>query len=271
VIGPVLVPSIVEVEPPLASEPDVAAHGAAKAEPDRGGVPAPASPATLETPDAPESPGARAGAAARPVPVLDVPWVFLVEEEGIRVFKGPADDEGTLPFRATATFDVPIVRLAQVFVDAQRKPEWSPKLSAVRIFERVSLTEYVFQERYDPPWPADDRLFNVRGWVTSEGPGHIQFTAVDADDPSMDADDAITSDVHYSSLALRTTSEGTEVEFVFLGHLGGWIPDWLNNMLQRVWPRNFLLGMREQAMKSDLRPTLELKSLQAAFPWLRDP
>ncbi len=202
---------------------------------------------------------------------LTLEWEFLDDEEGIEIYKGPADDEGTLPFRAVTTLDAPLQSLALVMVDYRRKPEWAPKLAAVRVLSSLSDRKYVFQERYDPPWPAQDRLFNCIGTISSEHPGNLTFTATNANDPSLDEDGCVTSDVQYSCIAMTALSDTqTKVEFIFLGHLGGWIPDWLNNMLQKRWPKKFLLGMQAQACKPDLHSTMEYERICEVFAWLRN-
>lgn len=215
-----------------------------------------------------------AAAAASPARAGERPteWELLDTEGGITLYKGPDDGKGTLPFRAVATIDVPLRTVVMVMVDAGRKPEWSPKLASVTIIRTVSPTAYVFQERYAPPWPADDRLFNLRGTVTSTGTGRIVFAAENANDGSLDIDGCITCDVRFLEVAVREVSaRRCEVEFTFLGHLGGFIPDWLNNILQKKWPRKFLRGLARQCLKPDLAPTAELRTLEGVFPWLAAP
>jgi len=199
-------------------------------------------------------------------------WELLGTEDGITLYKGPDDGRGTLPFRASAIFDVPLRSVVMVMVDAKRKPEWSPKLSTISVIRTVSPTAYVFQERYATPWPYEDRLFNLTGTVSSTATGRIVFNAENANDASLDIDGCTTCDVRFLEVSVREIApRQCEVEFTFLGHLGGYIPDWLNNMLQKKWPRKFLRGLEKQCRKTDLQPTAELRTLEGVFPWLAAP
>jgi hypothetical protein len=40
--------------------------------------------------------------------------------------------------------------------------------------------------------------------------------------------------------------------FIFQGDLKGWLPKWLNDLVEEAWPLQFMQGLRAQLKKEDI-------------------
>ena len=196
-------------------------------------------------------------------------WKLVHEEDGIKIFKGQEGRQGSLPFKAETIIDAPISLLIMAIFDYERKPEWAPKLMKVTMIRKVSKSEFIFKERYQTPWPALHRLFNLTGSVHSPDKGKFIFTAQSIKDRTLDDSCCVTSDVKLIELIFEDKGlNKTSVNFTFQGHFGGWIPTWLSNLILKKWPFKFLKGLELQALKKDLIPTSDYLEIEQLYPWL---
>jgi hypothetical protein len=184
------------------------------------------------------------------VPVLcraDV-WQMVSDKNNIRLYVQSSID-GALPFKAETTFDVAPDILFNILMDYPRKHHWSPKLKKVKL-HRKNHDEYIFSEYYSTPWPASDREFLLRGVTKKLLDGGFVLYASSLMDKKLEDPNYVQADVKILNFKARRISENqTHVVFEFQGDIKGFIPIWISNIIQRKWPRKFLLALKGEVDK----------------------
>lgn len=181
-------------------------------------------------------------------------WELLVEKQGIKVFGAEETQDGLIPFRTQAVLNFPFERVLTVLLDADRKPEWSPKLKSTTVHKKISPTQYILSEYYNTPWPATDREFLMLGELYPEK-DKFTLTAKTHIDPKLADKDHIQVDIRKLVVTIERIDENkTAFEFIFLGDMRGWMPSWLINLIQKQWPFKFVSRLNKQLSKDDIVP-----------------
>ena len=171
-------------------------------------------------------------------------WFEIYEEDNITI-KTIKDAEGVMPFKAEGEIKHSISKIVSALKDYQNKHQWSPKLKSVKMHDEKEQKEtYIFSEYYKTPWPASDREFLLKGHIKNIKPGLVSFEASSVDIPNLMNNDHVQAQVHKLNVLLEKVSENvTRITFEFYGDLGGWIPTWLMNVIQKKWPLRFIQGL----------------------------
>jgi len=181
-------------------------------------------------------------------------WELLVEKNGIQVYGAKETKDGLIPFRTKATLNHPFERVLTVLLDADRKPEWSPKLKSTTVHKKISPTKYILSEYYNTPWPATDREFLMLGELYPEK-DKFTLTAKTHIDPKLADKGHIQVDIRKLVVTIERINETqTAFEFIFLGDMKGWMPAWLVNLIQKQWPFKFVKRLNGQLEKKDIVP-----------------
>lgn len=184
-------------------------------------------------------------------------WEQIDTVEGVKLYRSL--DESTddlLPFKAIAQVDVPYQKIVMALVDAESKSSWAPKLKFTTIHNEISTNRFEYSEYYTTPWPFDDREFLLMGTVQYRG-DRILFKAENSANKNLADKDHLLANVKTLEVAIIPLSATTtQVEFTFSGDLGGWIPTFVKNIIQKKWPIRFILAMQEHIKNS---PTLETR------------
>ena len=175
-------------------------------------------------------------------------WIKEFEKDNIKVFS-KASDQRIIPFKAIAVFDLSESRLLEVLRDYQSKNLWAPKLKSVEMHKELGKEKYIFSEYYKVPWPFYDRQFLLEGEIVEIKGGH-RMSAKSINRPQLIDPSHVVASVQKIDVQLKALSaERTEVSFQFEGDMGGWIPGWVSQIIQKRWPYKFLLKLKEQALK----------------------
>ncbi|BHH86124.1 SRPBCC family protein [Desulforhopalus sp. 52FAK] len=191
-------------------------------------------------------------------------WEQIDLIDGVALFRSLEESGTLLPFKATAELNVPYQSIVMALVDAERKSSWAPKLKYTTIHNEISNNRFEYSEYYTTPWPFHDREFLLLGTVEYKS-DRVLFTA----ENSLNKDRADTThllanvkimEVAIIPLSLNTT----RVEFTFSGDLGGWIPTFVKNIIQKKWPIRFIQAMKSYIKNSPDLETSRYLSLQKA-------
>lgn len=171
-------------------------------------------------------------------------WVEVYQEDNITV-KTIGEAEGVMPFKAEAIIKHSLPKVVAALKDYQNKHRWSPKLKSVKLHSEKKKEEtYIFSEFYKTPWPASDREFLLEGSIKNIKKGVVSFEASSVDRPKLIDRDHVQAQVHKLNVLLEELDKGaTRITFEFYGDLGGWIPTWLMNVIQKKWPLRFIQGL----------------------------
>ncbi len=197
-------------------------------------------------------------------------WELLTEEDNIRVLKKTGVEDKEIPFKAVGKFDAPIEQVLNIILDFERKPEWSPKCERVTTIKKYSDSNYFVKEKYLTPWPLKDREFFLAGKIIIDRDG-VTVNAR-SDDPQGLADPkCITAEVFDLDIVLTRLPENkTKMVFIFMGDLKGWLPKWLNDLVEEAWPLRFMQGLRAQLKKKDIRWCTRYKAIAHKFNTVKD-
>ena len=157
------------------------------------------------------------------------------------------------------------IQVLNIILDFERKPEWSPKCEKVTMISKHSDFNYFVKEKYLTPWPVRDREFFLLGEINIKEDGVI-ITAR-SDDPQGLADPkCITAEVSHLDIILnKLPGNRTEMVFIFQGDLKGWLPKWINDLVEKAWPLQFMQGLRAQLKKEDINWCPRYKAIAHKF------
>jgi hypothetical protein len=196
----------------------------------------------------------------------DKVWVHESTEEGIALYHQQDAPEGLLPFKAVAVLDVPSDQIVLALLDAEGKPLWAPKLKSTSVHATVSPNHFLYSEYYTTPWPFKDREFLLLGTVAMAGDS-IVFSAVDARDRHYREPSHVQANIHELTFVIMPLSaDRTRVEFTFSGDLGGWIPDFVQEIIQKRWPVRFIQALQGYLQDHQLVGSERYLQLQQALP-----
>jgi hypothetical protein len=168
-------------------------------------------------------------------------WELLYDTSGVKTWQG-AKKSGLRPFRSETVFDFPKAKVLKVLNDLEGRAKWAPKVLSVKV-EKCEENTCFFREKYTTPWPAKDREFLLKGVVKHSGDS--TFLIAQTDSSLMKLGECCEQAfAHNMTITLVELDENqTFFRFDFNGDLGGWLPNWLVNLIQRKWPLRFIQGL----------------------------
>ncbi len=181
-------------------------------------------------------------------------WEQIDTVEGVVLFRSLEQSNDLVPFKAIAKLNIPYQKIVMALVDAENKNTWAPKLKFTTIHNEISTNQFEYSEYYTTPWPFYDREFLLVGTVEYKS-DRILFTAQNSINTELADKDHLLANVKVLEFVIIPLSQDrTQVEFTFSGDLGGWIPTFVKDIIQKKWPIRFI-----QAMQSFIEniPTLE--------------
>jgi len=191
-------------------------------------------------------------------------WQHIGTHEDVDLYRALNETQGTLPFKAVALLDVSYDKIVMALVDAERKPQWAPKLKATAVHNQISTNCFEYSEYYTTPWPFKDREFLLSGTVSYQH-DRIVFAAVNSQNDRWARDDHLLANIQALTFEVIPLSAGkTKVAFTFSGDLGGWIPDFVKTIIQKKWPVRFIQSLKDHVAQNDFLETDRYRSLKKA-------
>lgn len=192
-------------------------------------------------------------------------WIYESTDEGVALYHQQDAAEGLLPFKAVAELDVASEQVVLALLTAEQKPLWAPKLKGTTVHATLAANCFQYSEYYTTPWPFKDREFLLLGTIFRQGDG-IVFSAVDAPDRHYRDDSHVQANIHELTFAIFPLSANrTRVEFTFSGDLGGWIPDFVQEIIQKRWPVRFIQALQAYLQNKTLIESERYRLLQQAL------
>ena len=189
-------------------------------------------------------------------------WEQIDSIDGVVLFRSLEESDDLLPFKAVATLDVPYQAIVMTLVDAEHKNIWAPKLKFTTIHNEISTNNFEYSEYYTTPWPFDDREFLLLGKVEYKS-DRILFTAQNSTNKKLADENHLLANVKIMEFVIIPLSpDTTQVEFTFSGDLGGWIPTFVKNIIQKKWPIRFIQAIQLHIKNTPNLETPRYQSLQ---------
>ena len=172
-------------------------------------------------------------------------WELVLEQDSIKVYSKGKNDSKLKAFRAEGIVHANIEKVLYTILDNHRRPQWNPKMDTVFYIQKIDSLSYHFAEWYKTPWPAKDREFLLLGKISADEYQNISLTASSNHNLNNASKKHLTATVHSLVLNLKAIDNNTtQLTFKFDGDLGGWLPTWLINLIQKKWPLRFIQGLR---------------------------
>ncbi|EQC42937.1 hypothetical protein M899_0889 [Bacteriovorax sp. BSW11_IV] len=189
-------------------------------------------------------------------------WQHVATYEGVELYSMEHNEQGLLPFKAVRESEFPIESFVKLLIDYEHKSKWAPKLKNVKLHKELGANKYIFSEYYTTPWPFYDREFLLQGEIKKVG-SKVIFEGIEIPDDSFKDNDHVKANVRVLTVTLTPNKSGTHIEFEFIGDMGGAIPHFVSNIIQKKWPVRFIQAMEKTIKEGDVRNTKAYNSFVA--------
>ncbi len=195
------------------------------------------------------------------LPAAELEWELVSDEQGVELYGASQKIDGQLPFKAITEIKAPYQQIIMALMDHERKPSWAPKLKSTKFHFQSSDNQFAYSEYYETPWPFFDREFLLDGRIEYRE-NSVVFEASNLTQKSFAADSHVLVDIAILMVEITPLSPDTsEVIFTFSGNMGGWIPNFVKNIIQRKWPILFLQALEDHVLNEEVKETALYKAL----------
>lgn len=196
-------------------------------------------------------------------------WEQIDTIDGVDLFRSLEESGDLLPFKAISKLNIPYQKIVMALVDAEHKNNWAPKLKHATVHNNISTNRFEYSEYYTTPWPFYDREFLLLGTVEYKN-DRVLFTAQNSTNKNLaDENHQLVNVTVMEVVIIPLSKNTTQVEFTFSGDLGGWIPTFVKNIIQKKWPIRFILAMQSHIQNTPQLETsryLSLKKTELSIP-----
>jgi hypothetical protein len=202
-------------------------------------------------------------------------WQLSSRFDGITVYYREIPNSPVVGLRAETVIDAPIGKLMTVLDQIERFPEWVPYVTQAQ--QRRASSFYVRTIFFcgKAPWPVADREFLVYSRLEID-PSRRQLTVRmgSIEDPEVPVGRGrVRGELHSCLVTLRSVDldSRTFVSVEVRADPKGWIPKWIVNWVQTRWPRMYLMALRAQARRPDIRMHPRSAQVLGVLEPTRDP
>ena len=184
-------------------------------------------------------------------------WKVIMTKAGVEVAQKSVPGSPLMAFRGEGVMDVPIATLVSVLLDDDLATEWVDLQAEHWVISQPSENKKVLYERYDLPFPIDDRDYVITEVATYDDANTVftlDFESVS--DPAKPPSDCCVRAMAYRTFWRLTKVDdwNTKVEVEVHTDPKGMLPSWLINLIQEDWPWKTISGLVKRAKKGDITP-----------------
>jgi hypothetical protein len=174
-------------------------------------------------------------------------WEEIKHADGIRVLSTDVAQD-IVKVKAIAVLAASPQAVRAVIDAVAQQPAWVPYLTETRVLKNISPDEALLYSRFDAHWPARDRDFVYRSRVSRDAAGRIVYRLESYQSPLMPERDDYVRGILMEGLYIiePKDKDSARVEFMFHADPRGRLPLWIVNIVQRRFPFQALLGLRER-------------------------
>lgn len=174
-------------------------------------------------------------------------WYLYKEKDGIKVYRRVTPITPIKSFKAVVEIEGDLKRVSALFWDGERYTNWLHLCDEARMVEVLSETETIMYTMNNTPWPLSARD-NVCHRKIYQDPETLAVTIelCNMPDylPSQDGRVRMPILVGYERIIPKDNGK-LEVIYEVLTDPGGWIPNWMVNMLGWDAPYRTLMSLKE--------------------------
>ena len=174
-------------------------------------------------------------------------WEKIKDNNGIQVFTREVPASPILKVKTRVEIGASISAIQATLEEIDKRNHWIPYLQESRVLTTFNQSEALEYSLFAAPWPASDRDFVYRIQREQRDDQRIVYSMVSESSPLMPGNpDRVRAILMESTYILTALPDGrSRVELIFHADPGGWLPDWIINIIQRVLPYLILRNLRD--------------------------
>jgi hypothetical protein len=177
-------------------------------------------------------------------------WEKIDDEHGIEVFRRNLPDTPLHAFKGRGLIDAPMGKLIWVMGDNVHRTQWVDRLKKSVILEQEDAYSSIVYQHFGTPALVAERDFVYRARARSRADGSAVLEIGSVVHPKAPPTIGVRGELRDSSYAFIPQGPNTTlVEVVVVTDPKGSLPKWAVNLVQKSWPMNTLLALREQVKK----------------------
>lgn|GEM_PF-353103 len=189
------------------------------------------------------------------------PWEQLGTHEGIKLGRKSLPNSALFAVRGETEIPANIDQVASVICDHTRWIEWTKSMKGSKLLKQESETRKIAYQSFDLPWPVEDR--DVVYFYSAERKNRngelVEIIGKTTPEARKLAPASIGTRMNLviGRWHLRPINPSrTHLVLEILMDPKGALPSWFVNIVQRNYPVETLTRLKEQALKSDIKPLL---------------
>ncbi len=190
-------------------------------------------------------------------------WRFVTKRGDIQISTQDVSNQSIRALKAEGVIKTPLLNVLTVLRDVSSAPLWSPFTISKDIVVEKSDLWAITHDVLKMPWPLNNRDLIVDYHLYLQ-PGakelNVKFKSVQHEEFPPNGK-YVRALLHFGSMRLRPSKEGTWVELIMLFDPMGHIPKWLVNALQVTMPVNYLRSLEKYSLKITKTPLPGIQKL----------
>lgn len=177
-------------------------------------------------------------------------WEQIDSEHGIDVFKKDLPNTALTAFRGRGLVQGSLGQLIWIMGDNTHRTDWVDRLKKSVILEKEDdYSSIVYQHFATPAMVAErDFVYRARARSLPDGSGLLEINSVQH--PKAPPTIGVRGELRDSSYHfIPKGPKSTLIDVVVITDPKGSLPKWVVNLVQKSWPMNTLLALREQVKK----------------------
>ena len=178
-------------------------------------------------------------------------WKLVKNEDGIKVYIARSLHSDIIKAKSSIDINFSISKVQSVLDNIEKRQEWIPYLKKSSILKHESENESLEYSLFSAPWPASDRDFVYRlKMISNTKNKRVYQMQSDVSDLKPKNDGVVRAVLFESIYTLTAIDENTtRVNLTFHADFGGWLPDWISNMVQKALPYKTLRNLKYELIK----------------------
>jgi hypothetical protein len=180
-------------------------------------------------------------------------WKLSSRFDGITVYSREVPDSPVVSLMGETVIEAPIGKLMSVLDQIERFPEWVPYVTQAEQRSAPSFYERTIFASGRAPWPVADREFLVYSRLQINPARHeLRVRMGSIQDPGVPVGRGrVRGELHLCVVVLRSVDLDAKTFVSVEVHADpkGWIPKWIVNWVQTLWPRKYLMALRARARR----------------------
>lgn len=181
-----------------------------------------------------------------------VAWEIINQDDDILIYTKKLADSPLIAVKAVSTLNADMLKVVNIINDNKKFSGWVPRLLTAYTLEKNSTNEWIEYVLLDAPWPLKNREFVLKKTMTTGSDNDytkIKFHSVDTTLITPDEEN-VRAIIYDGSFTITSINDNkSRIDIIAHADLKGFIPDFIKNYLQKVWPLYTLRRLKKQVIK----------------------